>query len=506
MGTINLDLPSVEIREIRLNSVGTYSGNAKELVKKSYDGSLKDVNRKFMQCNGCSITKAACMTVLIQDSVVIEHGPIGCSSCFHGFDFSYRSDAHLRGVENPTRRRIYSTNISEKDTVYGGSKKLEKTIREVYEQNKPSTIFVLSTCATAIVGDDIESVCVDAEEELGIPVVSITCEGFRSKVWTTGFDAAYHGIARKLIAKQETDEKNNKINVINFWGSDRFTDWFKPFGYEPNYIVPFSKVATLKDSSKSALTVQACSTLGSYLGACLEQEYGVPELETAPPYGIRQTDRWFRALGKALHQEEKAEEIIAEKKKEYLPKIEELRNKLQGKTAFVTGGAAHGHALTSVLGELGIKVVGTSIFHHDPLYDSQRLGNDQLNQRVTDYGNIGNYRVCCKQEYEIVNSLHRLMPDLFISRHHGMSLWGAKFGIPCIQIDDEHFCMGYEGLVDYGNRLLQVLENDEFVKTISKHASNPYTKWWFEQSPDTFIEGFEKKEEIEESDGGRKIG
>ena len=501
MGTINLDLPSVEIREIRINSVSTYSGDAETLIKKSHEGSLKDANRKFMQCSGCSMQKAACMTVLIQDAAVIEHGPVGCSSCLHMFDFSYRSDAHLRNVSEPTQRKIYSTNISEKDTVYGGSRKLEKTIREVYEKTHPSVIFVLSTCATAIVGDDIESVCIEAEDELGIPVVSITCEGFRSRVWTSGFDSAYHGIARKLIDKPETDEKNNKINVINFWGSDRFTEWFKPFGYEPNFIVPFSKVQTLRKSSESALTVQACSTLGSYLGAVLEQEFGVPELETAPPYGIKQTDRWFRAIGKALHQEEKAEEVIAEKKAKYLPEIESLREKFKGKTAFVTGGAAHGQALTAVLGELGIKVVGTSIFHHDPLFDSKRVGNDQLDHSVNDYGNIGNYRVCCKQEYEIVNLLHRLHPDLFISRHPGMTLWGAKFGIPCIQIDDEHFCMGYEGLADYGHRLLEVLENDEFVNTIHKHASNPYKKWWFEQSPDLFIDGFEQ-----DKDGGRRIG
>ena len=501
MSNINLNLPAVEVREIRINSIGAFSGDAKDLLTKSHDGSIKDANRKFMQCSGCAVGKAAGLAILIQDAVLIEHGPVGCSSCFHMFDFSYKSDAHLRNVYNPTQRKIYSTNISEKDTVYGGARKLEKTIREAYEKNHPSVIFVLSTCATAIVGDDIESVCVEAEDELGIPIVAVICEGFRSKVWTTGFDAIYHGIARKLIDKQETAEKNNKINVINFWGSDRFSKWFEPFGYETNYIVPFSDVKTLRNSSKSALTVQACSTLGSYLGAVLEQEYGVPELQAAPPYGIKQTDRWFRALGKALGQEEKAEEIIAEKKAEYLPKIESFREKFKGKTAYVTGGAAHGQALTAVLGELGFKVVGTSLFHHDPIFDSNRIENDQLEYSVRDYGNIGNYRVCCKQEFEVVNSLHRLQPDIFISRHFGMALWGAKFGIPCIQIDDEHFCMGYEGLVDYGHRLETVLENNEFAQNIHKHASNPYTRWWLDQSPDYFIEGYGK-----ETDGGRKIG
>ena len=37
MGTINLDLPAVEIREIRINSVSTYSGDAETLIKKSHE-------------------------------------------------------------------------------------------------------------------------------------------------------------------------------------------------------------------------------------------------------------------------------------------------------------------------------------------------------------------------------------------------------------------------------------------------------------------------------------
>ena len=44
--------------------------------------------------------------------------------------------------------------------------------------------------------------------------------------------------------------------------------------------------------------------------AALEQEFGVPELPTAPPYGIAQTDRWFRAIGKALGKEDIAKKLF----------------------------------------------------------------------------------------------------------------------------------------------------------------------------------------------------
>ncbi|SDB27004.1 nitrogenase component 1 [Eubacterium oxidoreducens] len=485
--TINLSLPAVEIREVRTNSITGYDGKAKDLVEQSHSGGLKDIKRSFQQCAGCSIEKAACMTVLIQDAAVIEHGPIGCSTCFHEYNFTYSVNADLRGVAHPTQRKVFSTNLQEKDTVYGGVQKLANTIRDVYKRTHASVIFVLSTCAAAIIGDDIESTCDEAEDELGIPIVPIVCEGFRSRVWTTGFDAAYHGIARKLIDKP-AKRRNDVINVINFWGSDRFSDWFAPFGCKPNYITPYATVNTLRKSGEAAATVQACSTLGSYLAAVLEKEFGVPEIETAPPYGIAQTDRWFRALGKILHKEDVAEEIIAQKKEKYLPKIEALREKLKGKTAYVTGGAAHGQALLAVLGELGVNAVGASIFHHDAIYDSGRQEDDQLKKAVEDYGDISNYRVCSKQEYELANSLGKLRPDVLLARHGGMTLWGAKYGIPSLLVGDEHLSMGYEGIIDYGERILDTIENDEFVRNLQKHAINPYTKWWLMQRPDYFFE------------------
>lgn len=487
MSKVNLALPEVKIREIRINSITGYQGDAEELVKASRCG-LKDRERSFSQCMGCGTSKAACMVTLIQDAAVISHGPVGCASCLHEFSFTYRVNAPLRNLQHPTLRHIFSTNLKEKDTVYGGNIKLANAIREVYERTKANAIFVLTTCAAGIIGDDVESVCNEAEDELGIPVVAVFCEGFRSKVWTTGFDAGYHAIARKLIAKPRQRRKDI-INVINFWGSDVFSEWFAPFGAKPNYITPYSTVNGLKYASEAAATVQACSTLGSYLGAVLEQEFGVPEIPAAPPYGIAQTDRWFRALGKILGKEDVAEQIIKEKKEKYLPKIEALREKLKGKTAYVTAGAAHGHALLDVLGELGMKAVGAAIFHHDPIYDSGREENDQLAQRVSDYGNVPNFNVCNKQEFELVNALNRLRPDVLLARHGGMTLWGAKLGIPSLLIGDEHYSMGYEGLVNYGERLLEVIENDEFVKNLSKHAINPYTKWWMEQKPDYFLRG-----------------
>ncbi|MDR0676756.1 MAG: nitrogenase, partial [Elusimicrobiota bacterium] len=452
MAKVNLKAAEVQVRETRLGSITGFEGSAKELVNCARFGNLKEKNRSFSQCSGCSTGIAACTVALIQDGALISHGPIGCAGCLHDYSYTYKVNGKNRGIENPVQRRIFSTNMEEADTVYGGNQKLADSIREVYRRVKPNAIFIITTCASGIIGDDVSGIADDVEREIGIPVIAIFCEGFRSKIWTSGFDAGYHGIARKLIKKADK-KQNDLINIVNFWGIDIFSEWFKKIGLRANYLTPYATIKQIETSSQAIATIQICSTLGSYLAAVLEQEFDVPEIRVSPPYGIEQSDRWFRELGKMTFREKEVELFIKQEKEKWLPKIEEIKNKLKGKTAYVTAGASHGHSLLALLKELGMEPKGAAIFHHDPIYDNEHEECDTLQRVVNDYGDVKNYNVCNKQEFELVNILNRIKPDILLARHGGMTLWGAKLGIPSLLIGDEHFGMGYQGIFQYGKRI-----------------------------------------------------
>jgi len=488
MSQINLQNPEVEVRENRLGSITGYAGPASELVGCARGGTLRERGRSFSQCLGCSTSNAACTVVLIQDAAVISHGPVGCSGCLHEFAFTYRVNGVHRGLEHPTPRRIFSTNLEENDTIFGGNQKLAEAIREVHARTDAKVIFIITTCASGIIGDDVEGVAAEAEAELGLPVVAIFCEGFRSRIWTSGFDAGYHGIARKLIGPAR-ERQPDLVNVINFWGTDIFTGLLGRVGLRPNYITPYATVADIARSSGAAATIQICATLGSYLGAALEQVHGVPEIKEAAPFGLAQTERWWRELGRVTGRQEPVEQLLAEERERCLPRIQELRARLEGRTAYVTAGAAHGHALIAILRDLGLRVAGAAVFHHDPRYDHGAEVPDALEGTLRDHGDLPHYNVCNKQEFELVNILSRERPDILLARHGGMTLWGAKLGIPSLLVGDEHFGIGYQGLVNYGERILEALENDEFVTNLARHAINPYTDWWLAQNPYTFLEG-----------------
>lgn len=479
--TINIKSLEVEIREARLGSSNGFIGTARELCHKSKRNKCCHSNRSFSQCLECSSSRALSMLVMIRDVAVINHGPIGCSADFAEFNFTNRAEQIRRNL--PLKNvKLLSTNLQEKDMVYGGEAKLKEAIRDAYVRFRPKAIFVTASCASGIIGDDVSGITDELEKELGIPVVYVSCEGFKSQIWATGFDSAFHAIVRKIV-KPPIKKKKDLINIINFWGSDVFTDLFARIGLRPNYIVPFTTVDQLKRISEAAATVQVCSTLGTYLAAALEQEYGVPEVKSPPPYGLKGTDEFFRELGRLTGKKKEVEILIEKERERISEELEDIKDKLKGKRVYVSAGAAHGHSLLALLSDLEMEVVGAGIFHHDPHYDNGDERSDALKHVVETYGDIKNFSVCNKQVFELVNVLNKLKPDLLVVRHGGLAVWGVKLGVPTLLVGDEQFGIGYQGIINYGKKILDVLSTKDFVENIAAHSELPYTNWWLRQDP-----------------------
>jgi nitrogenase molybdenum-iron protein alpha chain len=483
---VNIKNSEVPIREQRLGSISGYQGTVGDLCRRSQTGTLVDQDRSFTQCTSCSSVTAICQLAMIQDAAVVNHAPLGCAGDFGNFNFINRSGQHKRGWKLANARLI-SSNLRENDMVFGGAAKLHEAIQAAFSRYQPKAIFITTSCASGIIGEDIEGLADKAEAELGIPIIPVYCEGFKSKIWATGFDAAYHGILRKVV-KPAAQKRPEVINIINFWGDDIFTELLGKIGLVPNYVVPFSSIVQLEKLSEAGATVQICSTLGTYLAAGLEEQFGVPEVKAPPPYGVAGTDAWLRELGKVTHKEQEVEMLITSEKAAIAAELAELKTKLKGVRGFVSAGAIHGHSLISVLKELGLEVVGGCVWHHDQKFDHGDERADSLQHIITHYGDV-NFGVCSKQSFELVNLLNRLKPDIFVVRHNGMAVWGAKLGIPTFLMGDEHFGFGYRGLINYGQKIVDTIANPAYVKNLAAHTKLPYTAWWLQQEPYSFMGG-----------------
>ncbi|MBQ9221349.1 nitrogenase component 1 [Succinivibrio sp.] len=501
MKQINLALDTVENREMRLGSITSWTGTASDLVMQSnYEGRslikrefdcgkkngcrLCELEMPFNQQSMCANSIASCQAGNLRDCVLIQHSPVGCTARNPEFNLAMRNGLARRNLE-PRNINIVTTNLMENDMVFGASEKLRKTVQETYDRYHPKAIFLSMSCSTAIIGEDITSVADEMEEELGIPVIPLHCEGFRSKHWSTGFDIAQHGVLRQITNRNPKKQKD-LINIVALWGTDYFTDMLKPLGLRVNYIMDIASFDELAQTSEAVATTTFCHTLGSYLATGLEQQFGVPQIDAPQPYGIKGTDEWLRAIAKVVDKVEETEKYIQSEHERVHDEIEALKAKLKGVKGFVITGSAYAHGLISVLRELGIEVNGSVVFHHDPVYDGGKENQDTLKTLVENYGDIPNYSVSKTQPFQLPVILGNVDTDFIIVRHNGLAPNAARMGIPSFAMGDEHFPVGYDGIIRTGKAILDILARKKFNQVLKRHVKLPYSDWWLAQN-DPFI-------------------
>ena len=479
--SINTHSANFPTREQRLGSITGYEGTASDICNKSKNAMLENQESPFTQCTHCSSFPANYLLSLVQDVAIVNHAPLGCTGDFSGTNFTKRTGLYARGWQLSNVNTI-STNLRENDMVFGGSEKLREAVLEASRRFKPKAIFVTTSCASAIIGENIDAVLQELENQIHIPIVPIQCEGFRSKIWATGSDAAFHGILHKIV-KPPTKKRDNLINVLNITGwseQSTLSSLLEQLGLESNFIIPFATVEQLESLSEAAATVHICKTLGTYLAAGLEEHFGVPEVKSPAPYGLAGTDTWLRALGQVVGKEKEVEELIKKEKEKIGPTLTELRSKLSGLKAVVSSGGVHGHGIINILHDLNIEVLHGNIYHHDPHFDDNDIGPSSLAHSVENYGDI-NYSVCDKQAHQLTRQLYKLRPDIFIARHNGMAVLGAKLGIPTFFVGSEHIGIAYDGLLNYGQEIINTVTNRTFVKNLAQYVRLPYKEKWLHQ-------------------------
>ena len=134
---------------------------------------MSGVWRAVACCRGCA---------------VIFHSPMGCVHVAETMDLGshYRILADGR-QENMECVPLVSSNIREKDSIFGGTGRLRQSISYVMETYHPECLFIATSCVAGVIGDDAESESADAEMRYGIPVICIPYAGFLGGEYSEGY-------------------------------------------------------------------------------------------------------------------------------------------------------------------------------------------------------------------------------------------------------------------------------------------------------------------------------
>ncbi len=346
--------PAAGINE-REQSIIT-AGRSKTSISCTTDSLAGSVSQR-----ACVFCGARVVLNPVTDAVHLVHGPIGCATYTWDIRGSLSSGPEMY-------RNSFSTDMKERDVIFGGEKKLAACIDEIVEKYHPPAIFVYATCVTGMIGDDIIAVCKDASHRHGTEVIPVESSGFISGNKVVGYRAAAEALLKLITPKAgEKIEKTRRLNFLgeyNLGGETWLAGYYlREMGIEIN--VAFtgdSTVAALKQAPGACLNIVQCTGSMHFVAVQLEEKFGTPFIGVNF-FGADNTAESLRKIARFYDDLEitaRTEALIGREMARIRPEIERYRRKLSGKRAAIyVGGAYKAAALIRQLRELDMEIVLT---------------------------------------------------------------------------------------------------------------------------------------------------
>lgn len=472
----------VPTREERLGTIIAYGGSCQGLLKDCGGRCRNHQERSFSQSGPCDEMMPLMNSAMINGNVVIAHSPAGCPSMIDAVYLLNKIGRLARGQPLEPLRFI-STNLSENDVVFGGATELGKAILEADRRYHPNLITVITSCASGIIGDNIEAVVNALQPEVKAAIVPMRCEGFRSGAVATGYDAFLYALLR-VIEKPEK-KKENTVLIVNPLTIDRKNEveierLLSKVGISVQWFPLFQNFENVKKASEATGASTLCNLMSNFFLRALNEKYNVPFTEPPMPVGIEFTGWWLRDVAKLFGKEKEIEKVIAEEEARIRPKLDEIRKQVEGKRAYVGFNLARSVGIQSLLQELGMETAVTTGFEYSDDYGQAPLEN--LARRSKNFlVQIGNF-----QQFEWTNLFHTERPDILVGgqEHSG---WALRDGIPVTAVLPDTFYIGYEGALTFARDFAKSLRNPSYAKNISRRVKQPYKESWYSQDPFKYI-------------------
>ena len=294
----------------------------------------------------------------VADALHLVHGSIGCASYTWDIRGSMSSGRELH-------RLCFSTDLREKDVIYGGEKKLYESLIELVKKHKPAAAFVYSTCIVGVIGDDVEAVCKKASGQLDIPVIPVHSEGFNGTK-KDGYKAACKALGQIVGTDDSGKVAPVSINILgefNLAGEAWIIkDYYERMGVEVvSILTGDGRVGDIRRSHRAALNVVQCSGSLTFLAKDMEEKYGIP-FKRVSYFGLEDVSKSLYDVAGFFQDRDpeimnRTVKIVQDEVKKVYPALQACRTKLEGKKAAIyVGGAFKAFSLIRILRNLGMNV------------------------------------------------------------------------------------------------------------------------------------------------------
>ncbi len=403
---------------------------------------------------GCAFDGAKIALQPVADVAHLVHGPIACEG--NSWD-----NRHSASSGSQLYRTAFTTDINELDVIYGGEKRLFKSIREVIEKYDPPAVFVYQTCVTALIGDDLEAVCQRASEKFGKPVIPVNSPGFAGPK-NLGNKLGGEALLDYVIGTREPAFTTPcDINIIGEYNLVGELWQVKPLldalGVRVlSCISGDGRYEEVASAHRAKVNMMVCSKSMINIATKMEQRWGIPYFEGSF-YGIGDMSDTLRQIARLLVRQgapadllERTERLIEVEEARAYQRIEQYRPRLAGKRVLLITGGVKSWSVVAALQEAGLEIVGTSI------KKSTREDKERIKEIMGDDAHMID-DMTPRQMYQLLKDAKA---DIMLSG--GRSQFVAlKARMPWLDINQErhHPYAGYEGMVELVHEIDRALAN-----------------------------------------------
>ncbi len=335
--------------------------------------------------------------------------------------------------------------LDSKEVVFGFRKGLMEAIREM-NQAGARLILLLSTCVPELIGLDLESICLEMQQEvkavlIHLPFGNFKCGGYEPGYWKT------------LLAMGKTIEKAvSKGTTVNVLGRSALEGhvpmphliaFLKQQGVPLRFLAPDSSLDDFISSGDARLNL-VLSPFMDPLAQWMAKEHDIPFVSLHDVYNVREIESTYSQIGQYLDLEMAHE--FAEQKKEGKRAQKAAADQLKT-LQYVSAnlGTVQPLPLSAYLSDLGMSPI---MIHMAEFYPSDNRWKEMLT------GQDINPIICLMlNEQADMQIIEELRPDLV------MGDWGGRSrnNPPNVSVLDLYGHIGYERTIGLLNRMTRVL-------------------------------------------------
>lgn len=311
----------------------------------------------------CALGGALSTLRAIPRAIPIIHASAGCG---HNLNNAINPGSGYLGGGYCGGLALPSSNVVERDIVFGGEDRLREQISTTLEIMDGDLYLVLTGCMVEMIGDDLDSVAAefaDAEK----PVIAIHTPSFRGNSYT-GYELVLEALIQKYIPRK-AEKTSGRVNVLGivpgqdvFWEGNlrELKRLLQKLGLTVNTF--FGEGETLEDiknSGQASLNIVASDIYGTEAAEQFERLHGIPYIKTGFPIGADAVESFLKDVSEALGLDEAPTgSVIREEKAvyyDYLERLADIYNDVDlQRYAVVVGDANYAPAVTRFLAdELG---------------------------------------------------------------------------------------------------------------------------------------------------------